>query len=282
MPAKRGPTLRAQMLGSALRRLRASAALKAEEVAVDFGKDQSTISRMELGTSPPHEEDVVKLMNIYGLDDDSERQAMLRLARDVYRRGWYDAYGDLFSAPMIEYSWLESRAVSIRAFGAIIVPGLLQTSDYIRALNDAILVSEVERERGVEARLLRQQVLTREAPVRYEAVLDEMALRRQVGGCDAMARQLSLLIEHAQRPNVTLLVLPFEVGAHASTDGAFDLFEMPSPYPEIGCASTPAGVVYVETERLDAMTTAYDRLRSRALDVKESTAFMKAVAKELT
>lgn len=282
MPAKRGPTLRAQMLGRALRRLRADAGLKAEEVAVVFGKDQSTISRIEQGTSPPHEEDVVSLMNIYGVDDDSERQAMLRLARDLYRRGWYDSYSDSWRESLVDLAWLESRAVAMRSFAAIVVPGPLQVRDYARALHDAEREPGLEIERAVEARVLRQQLLTREDPAQYEVVFDEMALRRPVGGAKVMARQLSYLLDLTGRPNFQMRVLPFAVGAHASLDGSFDLIELPSPYPEIGAASTPAGVVYVETEKLERLISAYDQLRRNALDPKESIALVKAVVKEFT
>ncbi|GAB3418326.1 helix-turn-helix domain-containing protein [Flindersiella endophytica] len=283
MSAKKGPTVRAQMLGHALRRLRETSGKTGREVASDLGKDTSTVSRIESGFSPPHEEEVVKLLNIYGVDDESERQVMLRLARDVYRRGWYDAYGDSLDEPLIELSWLESRAVALRSFAAVVLPGLLQTQSYARAIHDAVgALPEPEIERGVEARMLRQQALTRQDPVRYEAVLDEAVLRRPVGGTEVMAGQLEHLLDLIKRPNITLRVLPFAAGAHASPDGGFELVELPSPYLQIGHANTPTGIVYVETEALQQLITTYDRLCSKALDPSESIALMKAVVKEFT
>jgi transcriptional regulator with XRE-family HTH domain len=281
LSAKKGPTLRAQMLGHALRRLREAAGKTGREVAADLGKDTSTVSRIESGFSPPHEDEVVKLLNIYGVDNESERQVMLRLARDVYRSGWYDAYGDSLSEPLIELSWLESRAVALRVFATVVLPGLLQTHDYARAIYDAVgAVPEPEIERVVEARLMRQQALTRQEPVLYEALLDEAALRRPVGGTEVMARQFDHLLDLAERPNITLRVVPFAAGAHASPDGGFVLVELPSPYLQIGHASSPTGIVYVETAMLEQLITTYDRLCSKALAPSESIALMKAVAKE--
>lgn len=280
MQAKKGPTLRAQMLGHALRRLREQTGRTTRDVAGDLGQDQATVSRIETGFSPPAEDKVVALLNIYNVDDESERAVMLRLARDVWRRGWYDSYSDSMTEKVVEFTWLESRAVTIRSYYATVMPGLLQIRDYAHTVHEAVAEPGLDVDRVVEARMLRKQILTKEEPARYEGVLDEMLLRRPVGGPDVMRRQLEHLLELTKWPNVELRVLPVAVGAHASLDGAFEILELPSPYPAVGYSNTPAGIIYTETDGVERLDAIYDQLRTNAADPKESVALIRAAVKE--
>lgn len=147
------------------------------------------------------------------------------------------------------------------------LPGLLQTRDYaeavISAWDDTAQTSEIDR--YVEVRMTRQRRLEEDPPVRLSMIIDEGALRRVVGGAEVMRAQLAHLRTMAGWPNVEIMVLPASAGAHASPDGAFDVFQMRKPYPRTGCISTVAGTVVVEGDKAESLLRRYDRLRSVAL-----------------
>src|SRR5262249_55191581 len=157
-------------------------------------------------------------------------------------KGWWDGYADDVAGSLVDRVWLESRASAIRTFETVVVPGLLQTRDYaktvIRAADPDAPDEQIQR--WVEVRMTRQQLLTRAEPVQFAAILDEAVLRRRVGGNDGMRVQLNHLLAIAKKPTVEIMVLPATAGAHASPDGAFEIFEMPDPYPEVGYVRTPA------------------------------------------
>jgi len=284
MTARRGPTLRAQLLGQQLRVLREEARLTLKEVAEYVQRDASTVSRFESGILPARVPEVLAYLDLCGIDDPRRREALKRLSQDVFQKGWWDGYGGDVAGSLVDRIWLESRAREIRTFQTIVVPGLLQTREYaetiIRAADpDA---SDEQIRRWVEVRLNRQRLLAQPRPVRLVALLDEAVLRRKVGGAAVMRAQLEHLVQCASRPTVDLLVLPAESGAHGSPDGSFEVLEMPEPYPVIGYAQTPAGEIYVEAAGAERMVATYDQLSGMALKCLESKdviAFITDVAK---
>jgi hypothetical protein len=136
-------------------------------------------------------------------------------------------------------------------------------------------------ERWVEFRLARQQLLTREDPPALEVILDEAVLHRGVGDAKVMRAQLDRLLEATEFPNVTIRVLPFAAGAHASPESPFVIIEMPEPYPDVACVDTRGGAVVVEAEGVESFTQAYDELRQSALSSQETTALIAATAKRI-
>jgi hypothetical protein len=147
------------------------------------------------------------------------------LAREANAPGWWRHYGDLLPQWFRAYVDLESAARLIRTYEGQLVPGLLQTEDYMRALVGGAQLEDApeEAERRVALRLGRQALLERERAPRLWAVVDEAALRRPVGGPRVMRAQLERLIEATKQPNVTLQVLPFAAGAHPAMVGAFSV-----------------------------------------------------------
>ncbi|MGH3771319.1 MAG: DUF5753 domain-containing protein, partial [Pseudonocardiaceae bacterium] len=185
----------------------------------------------------------------------------------------------------IDLVWLHSRAERLRSYGAMLVPGLLQTREYAETLirNAAAADTPEEQiEKGIELRMTRQQLLGGEAPVDFAAVVDESVLRRVIGGPEVMHGQLTRLLEVAERPNVEVRVLPLRRGAHAGLDGAFGLYEMPDPYPDVARVDYLAGALYVEDDAaVDRFRQAYYQLSAMALNGKESATLIVAAAKEL-
>lgn len=283
MTARRGPTLRAQLLGQQLRELREEARLTLKDVAEYVQRDASTVSRLESGVLPARVPEVLAYLDLCGIDDRNRREALKRLSQDVYQKGWWDGYADEVAGSLVDRIWLESRTQEIRTFQAIVVPGLLQTRAYaeivIRSVDPSAADEQVER--WVEVRMARQRLLTGDTPVRLVAVLDEAVLRRKVGGKRVMHPQLNHLLTQAAKPNVEVLVLPAETGAHASPGGSFEVFEMSEPYPAVGYVQTPAGEIYVEADAATRLASAYDRLREAALGQKNASAFIRKMAKDL-
>jgi transcriptional regulator with XRE-family HTH domain len=282
MNGKRGVTLRAQWLGKHLRELRETAGLTLKEAGDYLQRDGSTVSRFEAGLYPARTPDVLALLDLYGVTTVNERDGLIRLSRDVWQSGWWDAYSGDVSLGIVDYAWLEARAKSISSFEALLIPGLLQTQEYMEAViraEDADASSEQIR-RWVEFRLTRQKILTEESP-RISILLDEYALRRVVGDPEIMRSQLAFLAKCGSLPTVEVRVLPFTTGAHASPDGAFCIFELPDPYPPIAYIPTPAGSIYVEDQAADRLKMKFDRIRRDSLNVKDSQELIAAIASSL-
>ncbi len=283
MNARRGPTLRAQLLGQQLRELREEARLTLKDVAEYVQRDASTVSRFESGILPARVPEVLAYLDLCGINDPHRREALKRLSQDVFQKGWWDGYADDVAGSLVDHVWLESRASAIHTFQVVVLPGLLQTRDYaetvIRAADPDAPDEQIQR--WVEVRMTRQQLLTRDEPVQLVAILDEAVLRRKVGGNDGMRAQLNHLLAIAKRPNVEIMVLPAAVGAHASPDGAFEIFEMPEPYPDVGYVETPAGEICVEAPGVERLVAAYDRLRGMALGRRNALAFIRDAVKDI-
>ncbi|MER5649206.1 helix-turn-helix transcriptional regulator [Streptosporangium sp. NPDC002524] len=280
MGAKRGPTLRAQWLGKHLRDFRESAKLTLKQAGDYLQRDAGTISRLESGVIPARAADVLALLNLYGVGDQKVRDGLEQISRDIWRKGWWDGYADDSLGGLFDHAWLETRTEGIRCYAAMVIPGLLQIRDYAQAVIAAGAADAPgeQIERWVEFRMDRQRVLDIESAPNLEIVLDEAVLHRMIGGPEVMCAQLEHLTEAMSRPNVTVRVLPFTTGAHASPEGAFTIFDMPEPYSDVTYVETRGGAVYTEAEGAEVFVRAYDSLQSAALTPDESTTIIRTAA----
>ncbi len=242
-------------------------------------RDPSTVSRFESGEYPIRRPDLLALLDLYRLDDDSLRQTLLKVGDEVWQTGWWDGYAEHVPGALLDLSWLEERALRIRSFDPLVIPGLLQTREYARSViaAGAPAASAEQFERWVEFRMARQQVLAREDPLRLAVLVDEAVLRRPAGAAEVMYAQLDRLLETAAWPNVEVRVLPLRAGVHASPEGSFRLVEMPEPYSDIVHVSTPAGAIYVESDGVRQFEETYHRLYETALDPDASAALISDV-----
>jgi transcriptional regulator with XRE-family HTH domain len=219
-----GPTVRRMLVGAELRRLRTAKGLSREEAGAAIRASEWKIHRLENGQVSFKEPDIVDLLRRYGVTDADEVAEFVVLAREANTPGWWQRYGDVLPQWFRTYVDLESAASLIRTYEGQLVPGLLQTDDYIRAVvHHASLEPSEDVGRRVRLRMARQTVLTGEHPPRLWAVVDEAALRRPVGGREVMRGQLERLIAATKLPNVTLQVLPFAGGAHPAMVSAFSI-----------------------------------------------------------
>jgi hypothetical protein len=185
---------------------------------------------MEHGRVGFKERDVGDLLTLYGVTDSEERAALLNLAREANTPGWWHAYSDILPNWLEPYVGLEAAASIIRTYQIQLVPGLLQTEGYARALiRQGSAATEEEIARRGELRVSRQEILRRPDAPQLWAVVDEGALRRPVGSRDVVREQLQYLIEVADHPAVTLQILPFQAGAHSAMGGPFTILRFAEP-----------------------------------------------------
>jgi transcriptional regulator with XRE-family HTH domain len=276
--------LRARRLAVELTSRREAAGLSREEVARRLEWSTSTIFRIETGRSRPQPRSVRDLLDLYGVTG-SEREGLIQLSREARQPGWWHSFRDVLPNPYEVYIGLEFGAVSIRNFEPLLIPGLLQTADYARAMvrGGARELDRDEIERRVEVRLSRQQVLLKEDRPRLWAVIDEAVIRRVVGSPAIMAAQLQQLAEAAEHGKTTLQVVPFSAGAHAGTSGPFVILGLPEPAePDLVYVETLADDIYLEERAdVDRYTLAFDRLLAAALHPDDSIALVEAAARDL-
>jgi DNA-binding XRE family transcriptional regulator len=224
-----GPTVQRMLVGARLRRLRTELGLSRDEAAESIRASEWKIHRLENGQVGFKERDIIDLLRRYQVTDPAEVADFLALAREANAPGWWQHYGDVLPQWFRTYVDLESAASLIRTYEGQFVPGLLQTDGYMRAVVRGAHLEDSAEEVGrrVRLRMARQILLTREAPPRLWAVVDEAALRRPVGGREVMRGQLERLVEATKLANVTLQILPFDSGAHPAMVGSFTVLRFP-------------------------------------------------------
>ncbi len=271
-----GTTLRSRELGVRLRELRDAAGLTGEEVARRMGRAHSTLSRWESGGLIPRVPDVYFMLELYGVQQ-SERDALLCHVHNVRQREDWEV--DV-AVKVVDYAWMEGRSWKVETFQDGVVPGLLQTLDYARAVLRAWDPSATPQriERWIAVRVARQRRLADENPLQLTAVLGEGALRRPVGGSEVMRAQLQHLVDVTAQSNVEILILPFEVGAHAGLSGQFTILRSRDEH-DVATFETRGGDIYMEDA--EPFAKALRRLRAAALLQRKSLAMIAAIRREL-
>lgn len=279
-----GPAVRRRKLGAELRALRTGAGLTSGEAARLVGWHQSKVSRVETGASGVKPTDVRLLLDAYDVRDAQLRELLLVLAgsEDVGdRHRWWHAYRGVLPPTYRDFISLESQASGMRTLETSVVPGLLQTPEYARAVTRAAVdaLDEDRLDALVEVRLARQHVLRSQPPLELSAVLDEAVLRREVGGPGVMARQLERLTEAARLPQVRLQVLPFAAGAHIGITGPFVIFSFRSTSDlDVVVLDQLTSSLYLERkEDLQAYTEAFNSLQIHALSPEDSLDYIAAI-----
>ncbi|SFC20123.1 helix-turn-helix domain-containing protein [Streptomyces aidingensis] len=286
MAANVNPTVRRRRLGQELRRLREERQMTAEEVAERLLVSQSKISRLENGRRSISPRDVRDLCGVYDVKDRKLVESLMQMAKESRQQGWWHAFAEL-SPTYSVYIGLETEAASLRIYEPQVVPGLLQTEDYARAVIRGALpeIAEEDADRRVQVRMRRQQrVHETRNPLRLWAVVDEAALRRMVGGAAVMSAQLKHLVEVSRLPHVTLQVMPFSCGAHPGLNGQYAILEFPD--------SADSSVIYLEGVTSDLYlekandvqhySVMYEHLRAEAHSPEQTRDFIAEMIKEYT
>ncbi|MGC5365483.1 helix-turn-helix domain-containing protein [Streptomyces sp. DT24] len=287
MPNVKPSTVLGRQLGDELRRFREAAGLTTAVAAEALDCTKGKISRIENGHVPVRTPDLVALMKAYGVEDRTARERLETLARKANRRrreGWWHQYASVLSDTYRDQIEMEAIADRIRTYQVQLIPGLLQTAEYGRAVTVASRAWETPEEiqQFIEVRLARQRRLTDEAPLELWAVLAEGVLHQQVGGASVMRAQLEHLAKMAERPNVTVQVLPFARGAHSGMFGPYLLLSFPQVSSlDLVLSEAPTGNIWTEREpEVARYRTLFDDARTAALPAPESLALIHRIAKE--
>jgi len=258
-------------LGSELRRLRRDR--RAADVAAALGWSESKLSRIETAHTGISEGDLDRLLTTYGVRQE-DRDRLRELSRRGRTRAWWTQYRSSVPDQYDEYVALEAEAVQFCEWEAQVVPGLLQTGEYARAVIE--VGADVEDpgiiQRRLALRMARQAVLNRDPPPTLQMIVDEAVLHREVGGPAVLRRQLTKLIEDSLRPGIELLVLPFSAGAHAGQIESFMVleFEPGSRGPVVHIEGLTGGLFRVTSREVDVYREALADLRQRSLSKEES------------
>ncbi len=280
------PMVRRRQLMAELRRLRDAAGLTQEDVAGRLDWHPTKVMRIETGRTAPHPNDVRVMLALYGVSDPEQAAALVKLAQDARQRGWWYSYRDVLLNRYEFFIGLETEASSIRNFELALIPGLLQTKDYARALigGGPMELDAGDVDRRVEVRMTRQQILAQAGRPQLWAILDEAAIHRTVGGPAVMRRQLESLAQAGEQGRTTIQIVPFGAGAHSGQLGPFVILGFPEPSePEVVTVETVGGNLYVDKpEEVRLYTTAFDHLRAVALSPGDSRAMLRAAAEAMT
>lgn len=220
------PETRRRLLRAELIRLRRQNGLTQEQVARSVFWSTSKLIRIEGGHNSITLSDLEALLSLYHVKSEIERERLYTAAREARRRSSWHQFRDILTPTEAEYLGSEEAATFIRVFDPLVIPPLLQTEEYARALlRQSYRFPPGDVERRIQLQLQRQEQLDRADPPRLYVVLDEPAVRRLVGGPTIMRRQLSQLLVVGLRDLVTVRVLPFSAGATPSVLGGFTHLE---------------------------------------------------------
>ena len=289
MPTPGIPTVRRRRLAAELRRLRLQSDQTAEAVANLLGWSKAKVSRYELAQSGLKPSSVESLLDIYNVHGE-RREQLLTLAQEATEKGWWEAYSDVLGEEYLAFIALEAEATSVLQWHINVVPGLLQTGQYAldivsgwRAVSGPIPPAIIDRR--VQARMIRQQILTRDQPLELAVVLDESVLRRQRGDHALMYEQLQRLVEISDWPNVTLQILPL-AGPKSLAADSFTLFQfgpvLETSLHDVVSTENLSNYLYVEGETSTyEFRQAFELLAQESLDPEESRKLILRTAQEL-
>jgi transcriptional regulator with XRE-family HTH domain len=263
--------------GAALRRLREQAGRTVRDVSDALGWSSSKLSRLETEHSSVKPDDLERLLDLYDAPD-SVRMDLAAAVRQPSprQRRTADALPDVYD----KYARLESDAQRIALYGAIVIPGLLQTAEYANAVIQAIQGANEQFIRArMEARIVRQVILGRQPPVQLTVVLDEAALRRPIGGDDVMRRQMIRLQELNDHHEISIRVLPFKIGAHPALTGPFAVLDFADDAripPVVFCDGLTGGVLRSRADEIQMYRDCFAALEELALESAASAAVFAA------
>ena len=259
-----------------------------EQVADAMDWSLSKMIRIEAGTVGISTTDLKALLDHYRLDDADLRSQLVALARAARERSWWSVYRDVAPPGVLQLIGYEAASYIIRNFETLLIPGLLQTEDYARAvipsLEEGTTAERVDT--LVEIRMRRQEQVDRDDPPLMFFILDEAAVRRLVGSRDIMRRQIHYLSEMAAKPNVTIEIVPFTAGTHPGLRGPFVIIEFPDPgdddvlYLEARGDLIRGGIS--EEGEVSTHREAFEQLRRLSLGPDGSMTYLRKLAEEMT
>jgi transcriptional regulator with XRE-family HTH domain len=283
-----GPIVGRRRLRYALRQAREAAELTQDQVVAHMDWSLSKLLRIEAGTVSVSTNDVKALLALYRIADPAVVDELVGLARASRQRPWWTGYKERLGPHIVSYVGLEAETVALRHFNPLMITRLFQTADYTRAIASggiAMDLGPAEIEALVELRKARQrEILGRTDPPQIQAVIDEGALRRPIGGPAVMRDQLLHLSESAQRPNISIRIMPFSAGPYAAMYGPFIILEFAeeADTPVVFVENVTGGDVHERAVDVEPYQRAFESTWNKALSEEESLRMIDAAAPEWT
>jgi transcriptional regulator with XRE-family HTH domain len=287
MAGSPSPAVQRRRLRAELRRTRLEADLTQDQVAAAMDWSLSKLIRIENGSVGISTNDLRAILQYYKITDSDRIAELIAMARVARERSWWSEYREVASRPVLQVIEYEAAAIISRNFQPQVVPGLLQTEEYARAVLGQLnpQSSQEQIDSLVNIRMRRQELLDRADPPLQFFIMDEAVVRRLVGGKAVMLRQLRRLIEVSAKPNVTVEVVPFSAGFHPGTLGPFVIYEFPDAADD--------DTVYLENqqgefinrdnpEEILAYRERFEQLRELSLGPKGSKSYLEKLADEMT
>jgi transcriptional regulator with XRE-family HTH domain len=281
------PVVQRRRLRTELRKARQDAGQTQEQVADAMDWSLSKMIRIEAGTVGISTTDLKALLDHYELVDPDLRSQLVVLARAARERSWWSVYRDVAPPGLLQLIGYEAASYIIRNFETLLIPGLLQTEDYARAVIPSLEGgTTAERlDTLVEIRMRRQEQVDRDDPPLMFFILDEAAVRRLVGSRDIMRRQIHYLSEMAAKPNVTIEIVPFTTGTHPGLRGPFVIIEFPEPGDEDVLFLEARGDLIrggiSEEGEVSAHREVFEELRRLSLGPDGSITYLRKLADEM-
>jgi hypothetical protein len=272
-------------LAEALKQIREEKGLTCEDAGIALKSavggtwSKSKVSRIETRAYRPRRHEVEQMLDVYGVTGLAERAALLALQEGSAARGYWDAIRGDLPDDFHKVLDVEAALLERRQFETMLIPGLLQTIEFARALiaDSTTNKSADVVERRVLARMARQQVLTKLNPLRLHVILDESILERPVGGPKVMRAQLQSLLDDGRGKHVTIQILPKSVGASPAMNGPFSVMTPPKPMPDFGYVEAPGKAYYTDDrDVVRDLTVRFAILSERALSPAKSAKLIAA------
>jgi transcriptional regulator with XRE-family HTH domain len=284
-----GPSVvRSWQLAAMVKAMREQAGMTQEDAADALRQgtgnwSKSKVSRIEKREHHLKVVEAMQLLDVYQIRDAASRDRLINLAAEARQKTWWASFiGDLpEEAP--DLLSIEAGLVAFRDFQTMLVHGLLQTSDYARAVINAINpagFAPEKVERMVAVRMVRQRILDKEDAPSVHMIVDQTILERVVGKPSIMRDQLRKLLDATESPNITIQILPKEIGGSPGLEGPFSILTLPEPVPDIAYIEGPGGSLFLENrEQVRLCTMRFGILTSLALSRAESIDVIAEAAK---
>ena len=273
-----GPTVLRILLGTQMRRLREARGITAREAARAISGSESKISRIELGRTSVREVDIADLLSLYGITDVAEREELLTLAGQANQPGWWHQFQDVLPGWFQAYLGLEESAESIRTYDALFIPGLLRTEDYAAAV---IGIGDFSLDESARLILLLKERQRKLASIRLWAIVDEAALRRQVGSAEVMRGQIEHLYGLCDLPGLKLQVVPRTAAAYV-VPGSFSILGFAAPdLPDVVYVEQLTSAMYLDKPAdVDRYAGALEKLSAASAPPADTKRVLKALLEE--
>ncbi len=297
MNTSASPVVPRRRLRTELKRARQQAGLTQETVAAEMDWSLSKIIRIETGAVGISTNDLTALLRLYGIDHAERTSQLVALARAARQQSWWSKYRGSVSPVYFQYLEYEADASAIRQYEALLIPGLLQTEEYAtaairqyrgrhpgRSQQPAGRITPGMVKTRVEIRMTRQQLLQRPDPPRLFFILDEAVIQRTLGDKKLGRAQIVRLIAMANRPDVTIQIVPFDVGMYVGMAENYTIFEFPSAEDhDVLYFESAQGAIFSHAEggEITLYRQMYEELRGTAMTPEDSLAYLTNIAGDI-